>query len=172
MTPSPVNPSPVASSAASSYPASETYLLFRSGARLLALPTRQTRQVIPLGQLSPLPASGGSLLGLMGAQGRAVPVVNLPTLLGHLLGGMDEAAPQPDGTRLGLLCEHAGESLLLPIDEVIGNVSAELPAAQSSAAQSSAPQTLLQSAQLGDHLAALLSLNALTVAIAGRLQTA
>ncbi|CAM4163755.1 chemotaxis protein CheW [Deinococcus marmoris] len=142
-------------------PTTETYLLFRSGARLLALPTRQARQVMPLGQLSPLPACGGSLLGLMGAQGRAVPVVNLPTLLGHLLGGMTGAAPQPDGTRLGLLCEHAGESLLLPIDEVIGNVSAEVPAAQ----------TLLQEAQLGDHHAALLGLGALTAAIAGRLQT-
>lgn len=141
-------------------PTSETYLLFRSGARLLALPTRQARQVMPLGQLSPLPACGGSLLGLMGAQGRAVPVVNLSTLLGHLLGGMTGAAPQPDGTYLGLLCEHAGEPLLLPIDEVIGNVNAGVPATQA----------LVQETQLGDHHAALLGLGALTAAIAGRLQ--
>ncbi|QLG13046.1 chemotaxis protein CheW (plasmid) [Deinococcus sp. D7000] len=135
---------------------SQTFLLFRSGARLLALPTRVVRQVVPVGALSPLPATGGSLLGLAPAQGRAVPVVNLAALL-----GVGRPAPQADGSQLGLLCESAGEPLLLPIDDVIGNVNAEVQEGQA----------LLQDAQFGEHPASLLSLTALSVAVGGRLQS-
>jgi purine-binding chemotaxis protein CheW len=134
---------------------SQPYLLFRSGARLLALPTRVVRQVVPIGALAPLPATGGSLLGLAPAQGRAVPVVNLAALL-----GVDRAVPQADGSLLGLLCETAGETLLLPIDDVIGNVNAEVQEGQA----------LLQDGQFGDRPASLLGLAALSLAVGGRLQ--
>ncbi|GGL79624.1 hypothetical protein GCM10010840_16870 [Deinococcus aerolatus] len=136
---------------------SETYLLFRSGERTLALPTRQTRQVLPLGQVSPLPASGGSLLGLSGALGRAVPVVNLAAMLGS-----GPAGQQANGSVLGLLCEDAGETLLLPIDEVIGSASAE-----------TSPQVapLLTEREFGKHAAALLGLSALIAAVGGRMQS-
>lgn len=136
---------------------SETYLLFRSGDRTLALPTRQARQVLPLGQVAPLPASGGSLLGLAGALGRAVPVVNLAAMLGAA-----PARPQDDGSVLGLLCEDGGETLLLPIDEVIGSASAE---------HAPGPAALLTDLEFGRHAAGLLGLGALIAAIGGRLQS-
>jgi purine-binding chemotaxis protein CheW len=135
----------------------ETFLLFRSSSRVLALPTRQTRQVLPLGHVSPLPATGGSLLGLMPAGGRAVPLVNLALLA--------ELSPEPqEGAALGLLCEHAGEALLLPIEEVLGNVTEEAAPTPGAA--------LLQDATFGATRAALLNLTALVAAIGARLQPA
>ncbi|GGO25637.1 hypothetical protein GCM10008949_15630 [Deinococcus humi] len=134
----------------------QPYLLFRSGPRTLALPTRLVSQVVPIGTIAPLPATGGSLLGLAPAQGRAIPVVNLSALL-----GVEAPTPQADGSQLGLLCEAAGETLLLPIDDVIGNVNAEVQEGQA----------LLQDGQFGDHPASLLGLAALSLAVGGRLQS-
>lgn len=143
-------------SPASRPPASQPFLLFRSGARLLALPTRVVTQVVPIGAIAPLPATGGALLGLAPALGRAVPVVNLSALL-----GVERPAPQADGSQLGLLCECAGEPVLLPIDDVVGNVNAEVQEGQA----------LLQDGAFGDHPAALLGLTALAQAIGGRLHS-
>ncbi|WP_414657782.1 chemotaxis protein CheW [Deinococcus sp. VB343] len=57
-------------------------LLFRVGSRVLTLPADLIRQVRALDTLSPLPGSGGALLGLTVVAGRAVPVLNLRQLVG------------------------------------------------------------------------------------------
>ena len=91
---------------------SDSLLLFRVAGRVLALPAEVTRQVRPLGALTPLPAAGGALLGLSAAAGRVVPVADLCALLG--LSAADHPAP------LLLLLDTQGQTLGLPVDEVIG----------------------------------------------------
>ena len=103
-------------------------LLFRCGGRLLALPAHLSRQVVPMGTLSALPGSAGTLLGLAPASGRAVPVVDLASVLGMDLGG----APSPDdldgaASTLALITEQSGEFLALPASEVLGVLSSEQP---------------------------------------------
>lgn len=94
---------------------SDSLLLFRAGGRVLALPAEVARQVRPLDTLTPLPGSGGALLGLSAAAGRVVPVADLPALL-------DLPAPAGDDRRapLLLLLDTQGQTLGLPVDEVIG----------------------------------------------------
>ncbi|KQR22753.1 chemotaxis protein CheW [Deinococcus sp. Leaf326] len=103
-------------------------LLFRCGGRLLALPAHLSRQVVPMGTLSALPGSAGTLLGLTPASGRAVPVVDLAGVLGMDLAGAagaDTAASA--GATLALITEQGGEFLALPASEVLGVLSSEQP---------------------------------------------
>lgn len=93
----------------------QTYLLFRFGTEVIGLPSQVTRQAVPLVQVTPIPAAGELLLGVMDVGGRVVPLINLA-----LLSGID-ASKQ----RLGMLTEVAGEGLILPIDEVIGHVTVD-----------------------------------------------
>lgn len=109
-------------------------LLFRCGGRLLALPANLSRQVVPMGTLSALPGSAGTLLGLTPASGRAVPVVDLAAVLGLDLPGAatpesvpGEAGASAPGSTLALITEHGGEFLALPASEVLGVLSSEQP---------------------------------------------
>lgn len=94
----------------------ESLLLFRLGARLLAVPADLSRQVLALDHVAPLPGSEGALLGLTMATGRAVPVADLRTLL-----GMPAGEPS---TRL-LLLHIQEQDLALPIDDVLGFIEAD-----------------------------------------------
>lgn len=89
---------------------SSNYLLFRSSGHTLALSADTTRQVVPLEDVAALPGTQSALLGLMAALGRALPVVNLAALAGW----PGSKAP------LALICEIGGETVALPIDDVIG----------------------------------------------------
>ena len=93
---------------------SDSLLLFRVGERVLALPAAAARQVRPLDILSPLPGSGGALLGLSAAAGRVVPVADLRALLQWPAVGSDRRAP------LLLLLDIQDQTLGLPVDDVIG----------------------------------------------------
>ncbi|WP_339097444.1 chemotaxis protein CheW [Deinococcus sp. VB142] len=93
-------------------------LLFRVGSRVLTLPTDLIRQVRALDTLSPLPGSGGALLGLTVVAGRAVPVLNLRQLLGM------PAAEVP--ARL-LLVSLQEQLFCLPVDDVLGFAEDEPP---------------------------------------------
>lgn len=85
-------------------------LLFRCSEQNFALPSKITRQVLPIEHLTALPGHGGALLGLMTASGRAVPVLNL-----HQLLGLSNSL-----TQLALICEIHGEYFALPIEKVMG----------------------------------------------------
>lgn len=108
-------------------------LLFRAAGRTFGVPAPVTRQVRPLGALTPLPGSQGALLGLSAPAGRAVPVADLGALLGALPGeaqaegGSPAASLTPVASRtpaapLLLLLEVGEQPLGLPIQEVIGFV--------------------------------------------------
>lgn len=127
------------------------FLLFQTAGRVLAIPTRQTREVLPLEKVAGLPGTGGSILGLMSAAGRAVPVLNFA-------GVTDLVA---DTATVGLLCEHRSEQLILPIDEVVGTVTDDSPP----------PSTqILQEVSLNYREVTLLNMDALLDSIATRLQ--
>ena len=93
-------------------------LLFRLGSRVLALPADLIRQVRALETLSPLPGSGGALLGLTVVAGRAVPVLDLRQLAGL------PAAEVP--ARL-LLVSLQDQLFCLPVDDVLGFAEDEPP---------------------------------------------
>lgn len=119
---------------------SDSLLLFRAAGRVLALPAEVARQVRPLDTLTPLPGSGGALLGLSAAAGRVVPVADLHALL-------DLPTPPADHRRapLLLLLDSQGQALGLPVDEVIGFI--EDP--QTPGEDLLSPETLLGSFQEG-----------------------
>lgn len=98
-------------------------LLFRCRGQLLALPAHLSRQVVPLGTLGRLPGSAGTLLGLTAAVGRAVPVVDL----GSVLGLPEADTPGDGGLTLALITDSGGELLALPASEVLGVLSSEQP---------------------------------------------
>ena len=105
-------------------------LLFRCGGRLLALPAHLSRQVVPMGTLSALPGSAGTLLGLAPASGRAVPVVDLAGVLGADLSAaatLDTEHGEGAVPTLALITEQGGEFLALPASEVLGVLSSEQP---------------------------------------------
>lgn len=94
---------------------SGTLLVFRTGLQTLALPAGLTRQAVPLAQVLPLPGHTGALLGLISAGGKVVPLLNL-----SLLADLPPSATAPE---LALLCDIGGETLALPVSDVIGFVS-------------------------------------------------
>lgn len=128
-----------------------SFLLFQTAGKVLAVPTSQARQVLPLEQVAGLPGTGGSILGLMSAAGRAVPVLNFASFTELV----------STHATIGLLCEHRTEQLILPIDEVIGTVTDDTPP----------PSTqILQEVSLNYRDVTLLNMDALLDHIATRLQ--
>lgn len=97
---------------------SDSLLLFRVGERVLALPAAAARQVRPLDILSPLPGSGGALLGLSAAAGRVVPVADLRALLDWPADTSDQHKDRR--APLLLLLDIQDQTLGLPVDDVIG----------------------------------------------------
>lgn len=109
----------------------KSYMLVRSSGQILAIPSEFTRQVVPFDGLSPLPAARGTLLGLMAATGRAVPVLDVKNVLGT--GGQSDGTT-PEASReaesdlaepLALLLEVGDALLTLPVREVIGFITDE-----------------------------------------------
>lgn len=86
----------------------------------MAVSAEMTRQVVPLEQLTALPGTQGVMLGVMAAQGRALPVVNLAALAGWA-----ETQTATAHAPLALICEINRETIALPIDDVIGFIKDE-----------------------------------------------
>lgn len=107
----------------------KSYMLVRSSGQVFALPSEVTRQVVPFDSLSPLPGARGTLLGLMAAAGRAVPVLDVQRMLGNGAEGAptpsDEDMAADSAEALALLLEVGDASLSLPVKEVIGFVTDE-----------------------------------------------
>lgn len=93
----------------------ENYLLIQYQDIVLAVLSNLTREVVELHAFTPLPGGQGGLAGLSLVGGSAVPLLDLHRLLG---------LPRHK-TSLGLLVSFNQQSLLLPIDQVIGNLNSE-----------------------------------------------
>ncbi|ADY27390.1 CheW domain protein (plasmid) [Deinococcus proteolyticus MRP] len=93
----------------------ERLLLFRYKGEVLGLPAPLSREVIELDQVAPLPGSRGGLAGLVAASGQARPLLDL-----HRLAGL----PRHQAS-LGLVAQVGEELLVFPMDEVVGNLTAE-----------------------------------------------
>lgn len=94
-------------------------LVIEIDGKLVALPADTKNEVVERTPVTPLPLGAPLLLGLSAIHGRAVPVINLP----HLMGA---AAP---AWNFNLLTTVAGETLAIPIDQAHGlmDVPASLP---------------------------------------------
>ncbi|MDO4263483.1 MAG: chemotaxis protein CheW [Deinococcus sp.] len=95
----------------------ERLLLFRYKDEVLGLPARLSREVIEIAQVAPLPGGRGGLAGLVVAGGQARPLLDLH----HLAGLPRHSAP------LGLVAQMGEELLVFPMDEGVGNLTAEQP---------------------------------------------
>lgn len=95
---------------------SERLLIFRHKNDLLGIPANLPQAVIELSRVAPLPGGTGGLGGLVVAQGRAVPLLDL-----HRLAGLPRHPEAP----LGLLVNIGDEVLVFPMDEVVGNIVTE-----------------------------------------------
>lgn len=130
----------------------KTFIIFDSSGSILALLTKEAKQVVPLSNIIPIPATQGSLLGLMPASGRVLPVLNPSFYL--------EDASIPN--TLGLICEINNEFLILPIRDVVGTVSADVKLST---------QKIVNNTFLGFREAGLLNLKLLSESLRLRLQT-
>jgi chemotaxis signal transduction protein len=148
--------------------ASERVLLFTYAGLTLTLPASVGREAFAPPYLTPLPGGGNALLGLTEVRGRAVPLLNLSSLVGQY--PMDQKPSTPNRpTRselptLALLIEVQGEFLALPVEEVIGLISLD--------ALPDPPGLLSEPFQAGDHTARHLNPAALGAAVRTRLKTA
>jgi purine-binding chemotaxis protein CheW len=61
---------------------SEVYVKVRVGAETYALPIESVLEVAKLGEITPLPGTGTSVLGMRNFHGQVVPVFDLAQLLG------------------------------------------------------------------------------------------
>lgn len=102
---------------------SERALLFTSAGLTLALPARLGRETFVLQRLLPLPGGQSALIGLTEVRGRAVPLLDLPGLLGLLPAEGSRSAPEPGS--LALLLDLNGEALAFPVEQVLGVTTLE-----------------------------------------------
>ncbi|WP_261665383.1 chemotaxis protein CheW [Deinococcus sp. Marseille-Q6407] len=93
----------------------ERLLLFRYQDEVLGLPANLSREVIEIDRVAPLPGGRGGLAGLVVAGGQARPLLDL-----HLLAGL----PRHHAS-LGLVAQIGEDLLVLPMDEVVGNLVSE-----------------------------------------------
>ncbi len=85
-------------------------LLFRLEDKVMGVLAPYVRETVVLGHQSMVPGIAAVFSGLMTLRGRAVPVVHLDTLLGHVVEPYD----------LGLILEDGPNVLCLPVQDVIG----------------------------------------------------
>jgi chemotaxis signal transduction protein len=88
-------------------------LAFRRGSRVLGVDSRHSREVTPLGFMTPVPLAPAPLLGVANLRGVAVPVIDLAPLLGF-------AAEPWSLERLAHLTVVDGVTAAFAIDEVAG----------------------------------------------------
>ena len=61
----------------------EGWLLVRAGDRRVGLALEQVIEVLDLGPVHPVPSIDSAVRGITSSRGSVVPVINLPSLLGH-----------------------------------------------------------------------------------------
>lgn len=139
--------------------AESNFLLFKSADQILALEAEYSRQVVPLEQLYGIPGVSGAILGLIPAAGRALPVIDLVKLVGLGSGAANS---------LALICEIDGESLALPVEQVIGFVREEV----SYASDLLSEEMLIGGYFGGGHKGRVINPNALMTALQNRVLSA
>jgi purine-binding chemotaxis protein CheW len=93
-----------------------TYVRFRLAAEEYAIPVTQVREVITLGEVTPVPGAQQNVLGIRNLRGQILPVIDLARLL-----RVTRAAEAV----LLMIAESGGQLAGLAIDEVSG--VADLP---------------------------------------------
>jgi len=86
-------------------------VLFRLGSLRCAAPATIVREVIPAGQPTRIPGSGGAVIGLLNLRGMLLTVVD-----GRRVIGMQAGKAAPESV---LVLEHGGKSIGLAVDEVL-----------------------------------------------------
>lgn len=89
----------------------ETWVEFRLGADLFALPVTQVREILRLREVTPVPHAPFPIIGVINLRGRVVPLVDLCARLGMT------AAPPGQASRI-VLVESQRRSIGLLVDAV------------------------------------------------------
>jgi chemotaxis signal transduction protein len=121
----------------------------RVGAEQYALPVEYVHEVVDLGELTPVPGSADSVLGLRNLNGEIVPAFDLARILeiegdGHRSGGDRSKIGQP---RL-LVTECRGQRAAFAVDEVI-DVGTLAGAMQASESRHLLASTVIDGAMVG-----------------------
>jgi purine-binding chemotaxis protein CheW len=93
---------------------SDVHVRLRVGAELYALPIANVLEVGVLGELSGVPGSGATVLGLRNLHGRVLPVFDLARVLA--------IAGDPAACRI-VVAEHEGRLAGLAVDEITDGAS-------------------------------------------------
>ena len=130
----------------------EGWLLVRAGDRRVGLALEQVIEVLDLGAVHPVPSTDSAVRGVTSSRGSVVPVIHLPSLLGHVGGAGGTAVLVRLGTRRICLEVDDAEEVLrepgLPVP-----AGAALPFAAAVVRHGDGIVPLLDLAALGSRLA-------------------
>ena len=130
----------------------EGWLLVRAGGRRVGLALDQVIEVLDLGPVHPVPSTDCAVRGVTACRGRIVPVIHLPSLLGHDGGtGGTAVLVLLGGRRVCLEVDEVEEVLREPGLPVSPEVS--LPFAVAVARRSEGIVPLLDLAAVGARIA-------------------
>lgn len=90
-------------------------LKFVVGSKKYAISVSKVKEILPLGQLTPVPNSAAAVLGMTLIRGEVVVVVDMQ----RVLDGRSKTVEELEGIKI-LLCDMGGKRVAFCVDSVIG----------------------------------------------------